>query len=206
MKKMVFLILILLYLIILNGCFFDNPDNPKDLNFPRGSTPVIDGTLADQTQWEEYGYWFQDRQNDEQNLFDDNMDIDKVYVKQDDENVYFLITFFDSGPPTVDTSVNINIRKDDNTFEHLFYASYISQVWAAVQVEYPVGTADNTNCFAFSSNGFIELQFDKTLPWSSIPSTPFRFELEVQDSGQSLSDKVTFYGSYKADGDPTPTP
>lgn len=173
------------------------------VQFSRG-TPTIDGGNGDAAIWGDF--WYQDFITDDQNGSEFNTDIDKVYIKQDDENIYMLLTFADPGAfSTVNVSYFIDITSNEGTYNHSMEARRTAGVWSNVAVQYLSGW-NITNCNASESIGYLEINFDKSEAWDSIPFGAFDFNIRVYDSGSILADEVRFAGSYKGLLDPAPTP
>ncbi len=176
------------------------------VQFYRGITPTCDdNSLADITAWEEYGYWYQDFVLTDDNSGEVNTDIDKVYIKQDDDYIYFLLTFYDSGSIGAITSVDIYVDQENGAYSHNFYAEYDGSDWltSTFQVNYNA-SQDSSGHTGGAGDGFLELRFNKYLAWSDLPYEPCYFNIAVNDSTFSTADYVEFKGMYKNEGDPIP--
>ncbi|MDA3956693.1 hypothetical protein [Oceanispirochaeta sp.] len=192
------------YIILIKGAAEATPSEDVPIvQFPRG-TPSINGSYDGSFEWEDYGVWYQDFLGDDTGT-DNNCDIDKIYMQQDDENIYMLVTFddpaqFDSSGNLV--SYNLNANHSEGTYNYTFHADHDGgSAWVANINGNP------TNCFAVSAqDGYLELQFDKTETWDGLPYGAFNFRLEVYDQFSSLVDSVNFMGSYKKSTDTPPTP
>ncbi len=180
-----------------------NENTPRSdspiVQFPRGTTPSIDGALTDMTIWEEYGIWFQDFQNDAVYDIENNEDIDKVYMKQDENYLYILLTFFDGGVFGPDNAFNIYIENDSGDYAHFFSADQSASVWTYnADVYYASYTPDGSGHSAAGGTGFIEMRFNKFLAWPDLPYEPLNFTIEVYNSSALLTDMVRFKGMYKS--------
>ena len=173
------------------------------LRFSQG-TPNVNGLDDGSTEWTDTGFWYQDFQGDDTGG-KDNCDIDKVYIKQDNDRVYLLLTFFDSAAfPALNTYYYIDVETWDYQYQHTFYAENLSNTWGNVWVDY-LGSQYINGSSAADGPGFgVELEFEKHPAWSDIPVGPMRFTIRVQDNGSADVDRVIFYGSYKANSDPLP--
>jgi len=187
----------------------NEPDPSVDVPIVQFGTPSsplsIDGNSLDIDSWTETGYWYQDFQNDDTSSGQDNCDIDKVYIKQDQDKVYFLLTFFDSNNFTQTTSYEIQIQTFDTQYLHNFYVEHNGSVWNTDYVAYE-GTQYSAGTSVADGVGYgVEMEFQKDLTWPVIPAGPMYFRISARDSSSAEVDVVSFVGSYKRTNDPTPT-
>ena len=193
--------------ILLKGVTEAQPamDSPI-VQFPHPSVapPTCDdNSLADIATWEEFGIWYQDFQGDKDpSVVETNKDIDKVYVLQDNNFIYLLLTFFDNtGGFLANSSVSIYVEQESGAYGHEFYGQFDGSNWIQ-QLNYAGGDSDGH--LGGSATGFIEFRFDKYLVWPDLAYEPCYFNIEVRDSGGTVADRVQFMGMYKAEGEPTP--
>lgn len=173
------------------------------VQFDRAS-PVIDGSNADFSTWSNTGWWIQDFTTDDGNDPQDNTDIERVYIKQDDDYVYFLLTFTDSGLFIADSYYTIEMSKSDSSEYHSYSANFVAS-WITQVTDLSSSTNPN-GCQVADGVGYgLEMGFPKFSTLDYISPGAFQFRISVQNSSLTEVDAVEFNGSYKGEFDVAPT-